>query len=91
MANCKYGGFASSNLNDVIEDDTELGRILDITKFDGFELVNLTFKQLDMSSQQLLGVVSAPSNACRGWHPEKGVMGNRTQELTLAMGLLFVG
>ena len=62
----------------MIKDDTELERIPETTKYDKFDIVDLPLKRPDMSSQELLNVVLAPANdmsVCRGWQPEKGLMG----------------
>ena len=58
-------------MDDVIEDDTELNRILETTKFNEFEVVNSPLEELDLSSQELLGVI-----ACTlGLPPQKGSNG----------------
>ena len=63
LGNCKF---------DVFEDDTELDRILETTKFDEFELVDSPLKQPGMSSRELLGVVACMS----GLAPRKGSNGD---------------
>ena len=77
-----------------IQLNTELDRILESANLEEFKLhvVDSPRTQHDGSSQELLGVGSAPamdtSGICWGWHAMKGVTGYRAGELTLASGLL---
>ena len=70
-------------MDDVIENNTELDRILETSKFDGFELVNLPLKQPDMLLQELMGFVACTS----GVASQKGSNGELCMGVDLARGL----
>ena len=75
----------------IIEDNTELDRIVQTTKFNVFQLVDSPLKQPMMSSQELLGGVLAPANDTAytsGLAPRNGSNGELRTGVDPCQGLL---
>ena len=73
-------------MDDIIVADSEIDRILETTKFDEFELVDLSLKQQDVSLLELLGVVAGTS----GLAPRKGSNGELFTVVDPCRSILFL-